>query len=268
MMRLVASSAASIRVVLRSIGIWALVALTVLVASVLETIAFVLFAPFDRRRIPGLYVMRLWARTLMRLNPMWHVHATGLDRLDPKGTYVFASNHQSHGDILVLGFLDHPYIYMAKRELFPIPFLGWGMFFAGCIAVRRGDKESARAAMSKAAAKLRQGVSLLIFPEGTRSRDGTVGSFKDGAFHLALQTGRAVVPVAIHGSRNALPKGSWLFTQKSHVEVEILPPISVEGLDESHLADLKARVHDVIVAKVAELAACGSVPELLTGGRR
>jgi 1-acyl-sn-glycerol-3-phosphate acyltransferase len=254
MIRAVERTASPI-VVLRSLGIWSLVGLSVASFFPPVAVAYALGSPFDRRRLGSLYFMRLWARTLMRLNPMWDVQISGLENVDPKATYVIAANHQSHGDILVLGFLDHPYVYMAKAELFRIPIMGWGMAMAGCIPIRRGEKDSAREAMAGAAQKLREGVSLLIFPEGTRSRDGNMGPFKDGAFRLAIQTGRPVLPVAIHGSRTALPKGSWLFTERSRVRVEVLPAVPVEGLTEDQAPELKSRVRELIESKVAQLFA-------------
>jgi 1-acyl-sn-glycerol-3-phosphate acyltransferase len=247
----------SLRVVVRSIGIWTYVALSVFVAFMPVLVLYVVWAPFDRRRRPILWLMRAWARTVMRLNPMWHVRAEGLEHIDPRQCYVITPNHQSQGDILVLGLVDLPYVYIAKRELFSIPFLGWGMWMAGCISVRRGDKDSHREALSRAAVALRRGVSLLIFPEGTRSRDGNVGAFKDGAFRLALKTGRPILPVAIEGSRFALPKGSWLFTENADIRLAVLPPISVEGKDESHVEDLRESARDLIERKVLELRARG-----------
>jgi 1-acyl-sn-glycerol-3-phosphate acyltransferase len=197
--------------------------------------------------------MRSWGRTLVRLNPLWSVAIDGLERIDPRATYVVTSNHQSNADVIVLSYLSLLYVYMSKRAIFRIPVMGWGMRAAGCIPLERGDKTSARAAMALAAERLRRGVSLLIFPEGTRSRDGQVGPFKDGAFRLAIQTGRPILPVVVDGSRTVLPKGTWLLTQKTRVRVVVLEPVPTQGLEERQAAEIMTRVRERIVAKLAEM---------------
>lgn len=240
-------------VVLRSLLLWFVVTLSVLVFGGLVILCAPFVVPFDRRRRLLLRIMRSWGLMLVRLNPLWGVAVEGLARIDPQATYVVTSNHQSNADVIVLSYLSLLYVYMSKRAIFRIPILGWGMRAIGCIPLERGDKTSARAAMALAAERLRRGVSLLIFPEGTRSRDGQVGPFKDGAFRLAIQTGRPILPVAVDGSRTVLPKGTWLFTQKTRVRVAVLDPVPTAGLDERQAAEVMSQVRERIVAKLEEM---------------
>jgi len=138
---------------------------------------------------------------------------------------IFMSNHQSAVDIWALtqGLPDSTR-FVAKRSLFRIPFLGWAMAAGGFVPIDRQDRGRAIAGLSLAARRLGEGKSLIVFPEGTRSRDGKLGPFKKGPFHLAVTTGTRIVPVAISGSFEALPPGS-LRAHPGEVVVRLAPPI-------------------------------------------
>jgi 1-acyl-sn-glycerol-3-phosphate acyltransferase len=238
-----------------SVAVWTYAIVTSLVASIAVIAGFVLIAPFDlRRRRLLTFIMRVWCRALM-LNPLWRVRLEGLENIDPRETYVVAPTHQSYGDIFVLGVVPVHYVYLSKAEIFRIPFIGWAMYLVGCIVLHRGNKDSARAAMELSARKLRNGVSVLIFPEGTRSRDGTLGAFKEGAFRLAVQTGRPILPIAIEGSRYILPKGSFQFTQHANIRIAVLPPIRVDDKTEADAPALLAETRAVLEAKLDALRA-------------
>ncbi|MEO7730482.1 MAG: lysophospholipid acyltransferase family protein, partial [Kofleriaceae bacterium] len=159
------------------------------------------------------------------------------------------SNHQSHLDIPMLyATLPSPSIRMlAKTELFKIPLWGRGLREAEFIEVDRSNHTSAVRSIDQAARLLRDGVSIYLAPEGTRSRDGRIGKLKKGGFHLAMGTGAPIVPVAIRGTITILPRGGKVMRSGQRVSVEIGQPIDVAGRD---MSDLMSQVSDFLVKKV------------------
>ncbi len=175
--------------------------------------------------------------------------ATGSDRVPQGRAYVYMSNHQSHLDIPMLyATLPSPTIRMlAKKELFEIPLWGRGLRAAEYISVDRSNHDAAMRSIEVAARLVRDGVSIYLAPEGTRSRDGSIGKLKKGGFHLALGTEAPIVPVAISGTIDILPRGGKLMRTGVPVRVTIGAPIPVEGRD---LEGLMAEVREFLVKNV------------------
>jgi 1-acyl-sn-glycerol-3-phosphate acyltransferase len=195
-------------------------------------------------------VSQCWARFLTNLLPFWEIRTEGLEQIDQRKAYVIVSNHQSMVDILVLlARLPLHFKFIAKRELFWIPFLGWHLALARYIPLKRGDPESGRACLIKAWGWLRQGVSVLFFPEGTRSPDGRIQAFKAGAFKLALEEKVDLLPLVILGTRAAVPKHSWLVQQRTSILLKVLEPILIRGFEIKDLESLRERVRSSIVAE-------------------
>jgi 1-acyl-sn-glycerol-3-phosphate acyltransferase len=158
------------------------------------------------------------------------VHVEGLEKIDVRHAYVFAANHQSQFDIFaLLGYLPLQFRWLAKKELFRIPLFGTAMKHADYIPIDRTNRKQAFKSIDLAAAKVREGTSIVIFPEGTRSVDGKLKSFKKGGFFLAIKSGRPVVPVSISGTHEILPKDSFRL-RPGAVWVYIGDPIPTEGL--------------------------------------
>jgi len=185
------------------------------------------------------------------------LHVRGAGQVDPDRAYVYMSNHQSHLDIPMLyATLPSPTIRMlAKKELFQIPVWGRGLRAAEFIEVDRGNHERAMQSIKDAASLVRDGVSIYLAPEGTRSRDGKIGKLKKGGFHLALGTGAPIVPVALRGTINILPRGGKVMQTGRRVDVTIGAPIAVEGRD---LEGLMAEVRDFLVKNVENAASSAS----------
>jgi 1-acyl-sn-glycerol-3-phosphate acyltransferase len=175
--------------------------------------------------------------------------ATGMERVPPGRAYVYMSNHQSHLDIPMLyATLPSPTIRMlGKKELFQIPLWGRGLRAAEFIEVDRSNHAAAMKSIDYAAKLVRDGVSIYLAPEGTRSRDGKIGPLKKGGFHLALGTGAPIVPVAIRGTIDILPRGARVMRAGCPVAVTIGAPIAVEGRE---LDELMAEVRDFLVKNV------------------
>jgi len=156
---------------------------------------------------------------------------TGAERVPPDRAYVYMSNHQSHLDIPMLyATLPSPTIRMlAKKELFQIPFWGQGLRAAEFVEVDRSNHARAVQSIEHAARLIRDGVSIYLAPEGTRSRDGRIGKLKKGGFHLARDTRTPIVPVAIRGTIDILPRGRRVMRKGKRVDVTLGAPIAVEG---------------------------------------
>ena len=174
---------------------------------------------------------------------------TGAERVPPGRAYVYMSNHQSHLDIPMLyATLPSPTLRMlAKKELFQIPLWGQGLRAAEFIEVDRSNHTRAVKSIEHAARLLRDGVSIYLAPEGTRSRDGRIGKLKKGGFHLAIDTATPIVPVAIRGTIDILPRGSRSMQKGRRVTVTVGAPIEVAGRE---LPDLMDEVHAFLVHNV------------------
>ncbi|MDZ7642206.1 MAG: lysophospholipid acyltransferase family protein [Desulfurivibrio sp.] len=171
------------------------------------------------------FLARWWGRMICRLAGV-RPQVSGLENIAAARPYIFVANHQSQFDIFVLqGYFAHDFRWLAKKELFRIPLWGWAMRRAGHIAVDRGHGRQALVSLGEAAQRIAAGTSVVIFPEGTRSPDGRLQPFKAGGMVLAIKSGIEVVPVAIAGTREVLPKGS-LLPRPGPVEIKIGQPVA------------------------------------------
>jgi 1-acyl-sn-glycerol-3-phosphate acyltransferase len=234
--------------------VWAWLVLGVLVISFLPLVAItrLLTAPFDKGHYHAGLLFRKVAVIHQKLNPLWSFKVTGHVPHDPRRPYVVVSNHESFVDMLLISHLPFEMKWMSKSEFFKIPFMGWMMHLAGDIRLVRGTKKAGVQALLDCRERLEKKVSVMIFPEGTRSKSGELGEFKDGAFRLALQAGVPILPLAVHGTRDALIKHDWRFGY-SRAEVRVLDPIPTAGLAESDVEDLRDRTRDAISAALDDM---------------
>jgi 1-acyl-sn-glycerol-3-phosphate acyltransferase len=210
----------------------------------IQALLLAVTAPFDRNRtVPGRF-LRLVGAAITRCFPPWRLD---VDRRWPgKGPYVVVANHQSMLDILMLSRLPREMKWVAKEELFRIPWVGWMLRMSGDIAIRRGDAESGGEALAKAKAYLARGMNVMMFPEGTRSAKGTLLPFKSGAFRLALEAGVPVLPIAVHGTAEGMPKGGpWV--RPCRAFARILEPVETAGRG----VDATVAVRDEVRRRIA-----------------
>ena len=217
-------------------------------ATLILGLAVILFCPLDPTGKLYPLLARSWSRVLF-LAAGVRLEVDGLDRLRRDGPVVLVSNHTSLFDppALLLA-IPRPIHFIAKRSLFFVPLFGQAIWAAGMIPIDRGDRGRAVASMDRAAERVRRGASVLVFAEGTRSRDGQLKTFKKGAFILAIQAGVPVQPLAITGSREVLPKGHW-FGRPGTITVRILDPVSTAGLTFNDRDDLR----DIVAAQLQEV---------------
>ena len=193
----------------------------------------------------GFHCGTIWAWCLCRANFTW-VRIRGREHVRPGQSYVIMSNHQSHFDVLAFyGHWGHQFRWIMKQELRKVPGLGWGCAAVGHIFVDRSNRERAIASMQAAGRSLEPGVSVMIFPEGTRSPDGRMREFKKGGFMLALELGLPILPISISGSRHVLPNRTKRLLP-GRVRIQVHPPIEVAGLSVEARDELMARVAEAI----------------------
>lgn len=238
---------------LLSLWVWAATAGTVVGFTFLTGLTWILTARIDPRRGITSRVFRSSARVVAAAHPFWHHNITGTLPPDASHGYVIVSNHESHADTVLISHVPFSARWMAKEEIMKMPFLGWMMRMAGDVSIKRGDKESGQEALRQMAEHLHQRGSVVIFPEGTRSTDGEMGPFKDGAFRLAIETQRPILPLVLTGCGEALPKGGWVLgNMKGSARLHILPPVYTRGLGPQDVAALRDRVRaDMVQARNA-----------------
>lgn len=224
-----------------------LVGLLTLVVGVPAIVLTLLLPGRARKGRLFCFVSRIYSRIVCRLLGI-RVVARGTRNVDPDRPYVFMSNHVSHADSPALAVvIPHPLHWVFKKELARIPVFGWALLSGGQIMVDRSSPEKSKAALSEALSGLSGNNSVLIYPEGTRSRDGTLQPFKKGGFRMALDAGLPIVPVRVSGSREIVAADT-LRIRPGTVIVEIFRPIETRGRTTADIPDLMARVREAMLS--------------------
>jgi 1-acyl-sn-glycerol-3-phosphate acyltransferase len=219
---------------------------SILLVTVIASSLTVLFGIFDRHGKSVYRLNQFWTWIILRLGGV-SLKVIGLERLDPLEQYVFMVNHQSNIDIpvLVQALRSFQLRWIAKRELLRVPFFGWAMWASKHIIVDRANRSDAIKSLQQARQRIAAGISVVIFPEGTRSRDGKLLPFKKGGFLLAVQTGRPIVPITINGSRELLSPGAWRL-KRGTVELIIDQPVALTGFRPGNLRILSGQIRQTI----------------------
>ncbi len=206
---------------------------------------------FDRRLVFLHKCTCLLSGITFGLNPYWKATIRGKEKIDPKAVYVMVSNHQSGADIMVLYKTYATFKWVSKRSLFYFPFIGWNMWLNRYIPIERSKGRSKMRMMDRAIEAVKQGNSLMLFPEGTRSRDGNLQPFKSGAFRVAKETHTAILPIAIKGTFHAIRKGSLIINKNDKLEAVILDPVPYEIFRDLQPVEIATRIHDLIASEIA-----------------
>jgi 1-acyl-sn-glycerol-3-phosphate acyltransferase len=228
-----------------SFGIWVSTVLVTVVLLPIMGTAYLLTAWRD----PGRYSVGRWFRrgamAAASLNPLWDFKVSGFIPTDPRRPYVAVSNHESLADIFLISHLPWEMKWLSKDAIFKLPIMGWLMKMAGDIPVARSSRNSRVEALEQCRDRLDKKVSVMIFPEGTRSKTEELLPFKDGAFRLAIEAGVPILPIVVAGTRGAIRTGSLVFG-KARAEARVLEPIPTEGLTLSDVGALRDRVRKLI----------------------
>lgn len=179
------------------------------------------------------------------------VEVEGLENLDPHQPYILTPNHQSFIEVpLFVTYLDRYPAYLAKKEVFKYPIFGYGIGLLKVVPVDRSNSPSAVESAKAATENIRQGKSYMVYPEGTRSKDGTLLPFKKGAFMMAIDAGVPVVPVTVSGATKIMPKGEFKVFP-STVRLTIHEPISTTGYSKENVAELMRRTREKIYSALS-----------------
>ncbi len=233
---------------------WAFFAVSQFPLFVGGLVVWLLTAPFDRNgRVLHLYSC-FWAQLFFYLNPAWRLRVEGREKLPWHGAAVLVSNHASLADILVLFGLYRPFKWVSKASNFRLPFIGWNMSLNRYIPLVRGDPDSIARMVAASEAWLDKGVPVLLFPEGTRSPDGQLKAFKDGAFRLAIAKRCPLYPIALAGTADVLPKHGWVLRQRANCRARVLEPLDPLAFG-TDVAAFREEVRARLVAAKAEMDA-------------
>lgn len=239
----------SVGAFLFSLYLWTLVVLVTLFFSTLIILSAVLH-PWDPERRIAHKLGVFWGVTLSKLNPFWRLEIVGRKKIRKDQSHVLVANHASLADIICLFALDHQYKWLAKKSLFSIPFLGWAMQVMGYIPLERGQQQSIKKSYQCSLWWLQKSISILIFPEGTRSRTGEMGRFKSGAFRLAIESQKPLLPIVLAGTQNVISKGNAQFGAPGLAYISILDPIETRGMGLKDEDKLKATVETLMRAEL------------------
>jgi 1-acyl-sn-glycerol-3-phosphate acyltransferase len=234
---------------------WAFLATSSIALFPIAVLVFAVTAPFDPRRTWLHRFTCFWASLYTWFNPAWPVRIEGRERIRDGETYVMVANHLSLLDILVLFRLFAHFKWVSKIENFRVPFIGWNMTLNRYVKLRRGDRASVVQMMKACRETLAAGSSLMMFPEGTRSPDGRMRSFKTGAFELALECRRPILPIAILGTSDALPKRGFVLQGRHPITISVLEELPYESFAADSAEALAQRVRGQIAAHLEEASA-------------
>ena len=230
---------------------WVETVLCVIIGTPIVALIFAFTAPFDSGRYAAGRAFRLVGVTALMLNPLWRFRTHG--RLaDPRRPYVVIANHESYADIFLISCFPWEMKWLSKDTMFRIPLMGWMMQMAGDIKLKRGNRDSAIDAINQCRDRLKKRVSVMIFPEGTRSKSHEMLPFKDGAFKLAVESGLPLLPIAVAGTRHAMAKGTFQF-QPARAVAMVLEPIETTGMTSRDIPRLKEIARERIESGRTEL---------------
>lgn len=237
----------------RSITAWLLGITFMVLFFPVTFLVWLMVLPFDKNR-SVVHWLLVWQSILIsHLLPIWRLKISGRGKPDSKATYVIISNHQSLIDILLINNLGLRFKWVSKIENTRVPILGWYLRMADYLIVDRVDDESKAEMLARGYAHLKNGTSVMIFPEGTRSPDMQTGYFKRGAFELAIRAGVPVLPVVIDGTGSILPKTGYVITNKNDVVMHVLDPVHPESFGTIIPEELAIKFRNLINSELTKI---------------
>lgn len=237
-----------------SILLWLYWSTCIILCFFVVLVLYVITLPFDRyNRIPNKAVKML-AWIMMKVNPGWTFEITGADLSKLGKPTIVVANHQSFLDMPLSYMLPWTMKWVAKKDLFRIPIFGWIISMTGHLAIDRQSSRSVKK-LDKLLQPIKDGIPAMIFPEGTRTRDGNLQPFKNGAFKLAMRYNFNILPIALEGGYQAMPSGSWKVAKRQHFQLSVLDPVDSNEFES--LEEFKKTVHSSIKRELADLRTGG-----------
>jgi 1-acyl-sn-glycerol-3-phosphate acyltransferase len=211
--------------ILKSIIVWIVGVCYVVVTFPLNLIVWILAFPFDRERSLIHWFLTHESFILSYIIPIWKIHIEGREKVKNETTYVIISNHQSMLDIIIINCLRYKFKWISKIENFKVPVIGEYLKMADYIIVDRENDDSKAEMLERSYNCLKKRISIMLFPEGTRSLDSEIGFFRRGAFQLAIQADVPILPVIIDGTGGILPKHGFIFGSGFQIKIKVLDPV-------------------------------------------
>ncbi|MDA3780097.1 MAG: lysophospholipid acyltransferase family protein [Bacteroidales bacterium] len=239
--------------IIYSILVWIFIFLSVIILVPLFISIWLLTVFFDKKLFLLYLFSCYWGSLYTLLNPLWKVKIIGREKISLKKTNLFVVNHRSYEDAIVLYRVLKPFRWVSKAENFSIPIFGWFMTLRRDIKLKRGTSSGVKKMFIDAKNTLLEDISLIIFPEGTRSKTGELGKFKQGAFRIAIETGTPVIPIVITGTKGDLFNKYGILKGKHTVEIKILDEVSVENYSDSNINELISFVHSKMKKEITDL---------------
>lgn len=240
--------------IIKSLWVWVSSITIILLAFPIALILWLLALAFDSRRLMNNRWMVIQGIVLTKMSPFWKVIVEGREKIDHNQAYIIIPNHQSLLDIVFFNMLRHRLRWVSKKEIFRVPLVGWEMRMVKYIELIRGNKSSVIRMMEECVASLQEGISIVIFPEGTRSLTGAIGKFKSGAFQLAVKTDKPLLPVLIDGTGEIMPKkGGIIFRNRRVVRIRVLDPIFPGQFGTGDPEQLATRIQAQMVTAMDQL---------------
>ncbi len=218
--------------VLKAISIlaWFTMAITSVIITPFFLLVWLTTFCWDRRRLACHMMGTFWAWHYQSLIPFWKLSLEGREKIPWNRPVVMVANHRSLIDILALYKLRRPFKWTSKAENFKLPFIGMVLSLTNSIKIRRDSLHSGAQFFAQAETEMKKGSSILLFPEGTRSKNRVMRPFKEGAFLLAKKTGSGMIPVVHTGSEKTFDRGSWVLKGKAHIHIRVLDEITAEAV--------------------------------------
>lgn len=232
---------------------WIIVILSFFILFPIAVIIWLLTVLFDKNLKALHQFSCFWASSYLFTSPFWNVKIIDRHKIKSNETYVMVCNHQSMLDIIVLYRLFKHFKWVSKKELFRIPIVGWNMTLNRYIPVDRGNKATHLTMLKQCEDNLHQGSSIMIFPEGTRSSDGEIHNFKEGAFKIALKANASILPIVLDGTSDLLPKHGFIFRKKNTIQVKVLDPIPYSTFNGLSAKELSEKIKGIMETNFYQL---------------
>ncbi len=236
-----------------SILAWITMGLTSIVITPLFLLVWASTFWWDKRRLATHMMSTFWAWHFQSLIPFWKLHLEGRDKIPWNRPVVMVANHRSLIDILALYKLRRPFKWTSKEENFKLPFVGMVLSLSNSVRINRESLRSGAQFLSQAEEEMRKGSSILLFPEGTRSKTKDMRPFKEGAFLLAKKTGSGIIPIVHIGSEKTFDRGSWVLKGKAPIHIRVLDEISAQEVQKREVKLLMESVQELMEGELIKL---------------
>ncbi len=232
---------------------WITMALTSVIITPFFLLVWVSTFWWDKRRVAAHMMGTFWAWHYQSLIPFWKLHLEGREKIPWKRPVVMVANHRSLIDILALYKIRRPFKWTSKDENFRLPFIGMVLSLTNSIRIKRESLRSGSQFLSQAEVEIGKGSSILLFPEGTRSKTMKMRPFKEGAFLLAKKTGCGVIPIVHTGSEKTFDRGSWALKGKASIYIRVLDEIPVHEVERLNVTELMMLTREKMEEGLARL---------------